>query len=73
MAGVVIYVPIKYAMTEGCPKQYGMQYFIFSSMITVVIGTVMGFITAKVGSHDDEMLAKDWDEREAYILEKFIE
>ena len=44
IAGVVIYVPIKYGLTDGCPREYGMKYFILSAMITVVIGSVMNYL-----------------------------
>ena len=72
MTGVWIYVPISYSLTQGCPGEIGMKYFIFSAMITFVIGSIMNYISVKSKESDEEILRKDFEKRSKYILEKLI-
>ena len=69
----MIYVPIQYVLTAGCPGQEGIHYFIFSAMISVVVGTIMGYISVKSKESDYLILKRDFEERKGYVLEKLID
>ena len=71
--GAMIYVPIQYVLLDGCPGQEGIHYFIFSAMITVVVGTIMGFISVKSKESDEEILKRDYIQRKSFIIEKLYD
>ena len=45
--GAMIYVTIQYKFTGNCQGEQGVHYFLFSAIITVIVGTIMHFIAVK--------------------------